>query len=144
MLICDYLISIIRLNNMIEKTDAILIGGALAFTFLKVQGKNVGSFFTDNRNLQETENILRSIEKSKTNLVLPVDVVAARNLSHDTPWRVVNIEELETNMQNAPMSGLTLFSLTAKITHPELDYNMLTQRMDALASELDVNIIVED
>ena len=56
----------------------------------------------------------------------------------------INIEELETNMQNAPMSGLTLFSLTAKITHPELDYNMLTQRMDALASELDVNIIVED
>ena len=56
----------------------------------------------------------------------------------------INIEELETNIQNAPMSGLTLFSLTAKITHLELDYNILVRKMNALASELDVNIIVED
>ena len=56
----------------------------------------------------------------------------------------INIDELETNIQNAPMSGLTLFSLKARIKHPELDYNMLIQKMDALASELDVNIIVED
>ena len=56
----------------------------------------------------------------------------------------INIDELETNIQNAPMSGVTLFSLTAKITHLELDYNILVQKMNALASELDVNIIVED
>ena len=56
----------------------------------------------------------------------------------------INIDELETNIQNAPMSGLALFSLTAKITRLELDYNILVQKMDALASKLDVNIIVED
>ena len=56
----------------------------------------------------------------------------------------INIEELETNIQNAPMSGLTLFSLTAKIIHPKLDYDILIQKMNTLSSELDVNIIVED
>ena len=56
----------------------------------------------------------------------------------------INIEELETNITNAPMSGLTLFSLIAKITHPKLDYNVLKEKMDILASELNVTITIED
>jgi len=56
----------------------------------------------------------------------------------------INIEELETNISNAPMSGLKLFSLIAKISHPKLDYDILKEKMDALASELDVNILLED
>ena len=55
----------------------------------------------------------------------------------------INIEELETNRENAPMSGLALFSLTAKITHPKLDYDILRQKMTKLESNLDVNIILE-
>ena len=56
----------------------------------------------------------------------------------------INIEELETNVKNAPMSGATLFSLKAIISHPNLDYNMLNEKMDKLAAKLDVNIIVEN
>ena len=56
----------------------------------------------------------------------------------------INIEELETNITNAPMSGLSLFSLEAKISHPQLNYDILKEKMDALASKLDVNIILED
>ena len=55
----------------------------------------------------------------------------------------INIEELETNRENAPMSGLALFSLIAKISHPKLNYEILKEKMDALASELDVNIILD-
>ena len=55
----------------------------------------------------------------------------------------INIEELKTDRTNAPMSGLALFSLTAKIKHPELNYEILKKKMDALADELDVNIIIE-
>ena len=55
----------------------------------------------------------------------------------------INIEELETNRENAPMSGLALFSLTAKIMHPKLNYDILRQKMTELESNLDVNIILE-
>ena len=55
----------------------------------------------------------------------------------------INIEELETKTENAPMSGLNLFSLTAIITHPNLDYDALKKKMDLLALELDVNIVIE-
>ena len=56
----------------------------------------------------------------------------------------INIEELETNISNAPMSGLTLFSLIAKIKHSKIDYDILKNKMDTLSSELDVNIVLED
>jgi len=56
----------------------------------------------------------------------------------------INIEELETDVTNAPMSGLTLFSLTAKVTHPKLDCNILKEKMDVLATELNVSITLED
>jgi len=56
----------------------------------------------------------------------------------------INIEELETNKTNAPMSGLALFSLIAKISQPELNYEILKEKMAILASELDVNITLKD
>ena len=56
----------------------------------------------------------------------------------------INIEELETSITNAPMSGLTLFSLEAKISHPKLNYDILKKKMDNLASKLDINILLED
>ena len=56
----------------------------------------------------------------------------------------INIEELETNISNAPMSGISLFSLVAKVSHTKLDYNILKEKMNNLASELDVNISIEN
>ena len=56
----------------------------------------------------------------------------------------INIEELETNISNAPMSGISLFSLVAKVSHAKLDYNILKEKMNNLASELDVNISIEN
>ena len=56
----------------------------------------------------------------------------------------INIEELETDIINAPMSGLTLFSLTAKVTHPKLDHNVLKEKMNILAAELNVTITLGD
>jgi len=56
----------------------------------------------------------------------------------------INIEELETNLDNAPMSGLSLFSLKAKISHSKLNLEALEKSMDKLAAELDVNINIEN
>ena len=66
------------------------------------------------------------------------------NITHELSKLDINIEELRTNIGNAPMSGLALFSLTAKITHPKLDHALLKKKMNTLASKLDVNIIVEN
>ena len=83
------------IKNMMDKAELILVGGAMAFTFLKVQGKNVGSSIIDEDKLNVAEMILTLAEKTNTNLVLPVDVVAALEMSQDAPWRVAVLDELE-------------------------------------------------
>ena len=66
------------------------------------------------------------------------------NITNEFTKLKINIEELETNISNAPMSGLTLFSLIAKISHPKITNDILENKMDALSRELDVNIVLED
>ncbi len=85
------------IKNMIGKADSILIGGAMAFTFLKIQGKNVGSSLIDEDNLNTAEEILRLANNANTNIVLPLDAVAGPKLSDDATWRVASLDELKNN-----------------------------------------------
>ena len=85
------------IKNMMGKADSILIGGAMAFTFLKIQGKNVGSSMIDEDNLNTAEEILRLANNTNTNIVLPLDAVAGPKLSDDATWRVASLDELKNN-----------------------------------------------
>ena len=85
------------IENMMQKAETILIGGAMAFTFLKVQGKNVGSSLIDEENIITAEKILTLAKDTGTNIVLPVDVVAGPKLSDDGTWRVVNLSQLKND-----------------------------------------------
>lgn len=60
------------INNLIDKCDKLLIGGAMAFTFLKAQGYNVGKSLVDEQQLDYCKNLL---SKYKDKIVLPVDFV---------------------------------------------------------------------
>lgn len=60
-------------DNLIEKCDKILIGGAMAYTFLKVKGENVGASRVENDKLDVAKEILAKAEKKKIKIVLPVD-----------------------------------------------------------------------
>jgi len=52
----------------------------------------------------------------------------------------INIEEMETGTENAPMSGTILFTMTARVSHPELDIPRLENDMIKLGDKLDVEI----
>jgi glycine cleavage system transcriptional repressor len=54
----------------------------------------------------------------------------------------INIEEIETSTENAPMSGTILFSMTARVSHLELDIPRLENDMNELAYELGVEITI--
>ena len=85
------------IENMMGKADSILIGGAMAFTFLKIQGKNVGSSLIDEDNINTAEEILRLANNTNTNIVLPLDAVAGPKLSDDATWRVASLDDLKNN-----------------------------------------------
>lgn len=82
------------LRDLASKVDEILIGGGVAMTFLHTMGIDVGSSVVDHKVLDEVGVIRRIIEQTNTALHLPVDVVAARELSDDAETIVCSVDEI--------------------------------------------------
>jgi len=82
------------IENLLEKMDIILIGGGMANTFLKAQGKNVGNSLFERDLLSEATRLLDKAEQKKVQLLLPVDVVIAGEISADASARVVGVDEV--------------------------------------------------
>ncbi len=69
------------LENLLNKVDALLIGGGMAYTFLKAQGVEVGTSLVDNTKLHSAKRILERASTRGISLLLPVDHIVAPELS---------------------------------------------------------------
>lgn len=76
------------IRNLMGKVDSILVGGAMAYTFLKSLGKEVGSSLVQDDMLDEASGIIEAADASKTELVLPSDHVCAKQISEKAPTQV--------------------------------------------------------
>ncbi len=81
-------------HKLLAKADRIVIGGGMAFTFLKAQGKNVGRSLVDESLIEEAGKILEAAKSQGVEIFLPRDVVAADQISKDAAWRVVALSDL--------------------------------------------------
>ncbi|MFZ1382707.1 MAG: phosphoglycerate kinase [Scrofimicrobium sp.] len=80
--------------NLLTKADALLIGGGMAFTFLKAQGYEVGKSLLEEDQLDTVRGYLETAEKNGVDLVLPVDVVVAPEFAPDAPATVVSVADI--------------------------------------------------
>ncbi len=76
---------ILALRNLCGRVDTILVGGAMAYTFLKALGTSVGRSLTQDQMLDEARAILQFAHESATEVVLPVDHVCGEQLALGTP-----------------------------------------------------------
>lgn len=76
------------LTDLLPQVDGFLIGGGVAFTFLVAQGKEVGSSIVDEELVPTIRELIRRAEREGKKLHLPLDVVAARELSEAAETRV--------------------------------------------------------
>ncbi len=65
------------IKNILDKVDNIIIGGGMAFTFLKVKGGNIGDSLVENDKLDLAQDILNLAKQKNTRIHLPIDVIAA-------------------------------------------------------------------
>ncbi|HEX3664654.1 MAG TPA: phosphoglycerate kinase [Rhizomicrobium sp.] len=82
------------LGNLIRKVDVLVIGGAMANTFLAAQGLEIGKSLSESDHLDTARNILRSANAQGAALVLPVDVVVAREFKPHAECRVVGVNNV--------------------------------------------------
>ena len=82
------------LTNLMNKVDKIIIGGGMAFTFLKAHGHEVGNSLVEDELLEEANNIILKAKKLGVKFYLPVDVVAAPEFSENTTVKFLPIQEI--------------------------------------------------
>ncbi len=82
------------ITHLIDKVDKIFIGGAMAFTFLKAQGYNVGSSLIEEDMFNEALNIIEKAKKKNVKFYLPVDFVCGEAVSEQTPVIEVAWQEI--------------------------------------------------
>ncbi len=96
------------IENLLEKMDIILIGGGMANTFLKAQGKNVGKSLFEKDLLNEANRLLDKAEQKKVRLLLPVDVVIAGEISADAAATIVGVDEVPDDMMIVDIGPRTI------------------------------------
>jgi phosphoglycerate kinase len=77
------------IHNLLGKVDSLLIGGGMANTFFKAQGKKVGGSLVEDDKLDEARTL---ISKAGSKLILPVDVVVANRMDQEAQKRTVSVD----------------------------------------------------
>jgi len=85
---------LVFLDRLLEKVDTLLIGGGMAFTFLKAQGRQIGDSICEDSLLEKAKEILHQAEQAGVELILPLDVVVAQTMEEGVPSKVVSIENI--------------------------------------------------
>ncbi len=94
------------IENLLEKVDCILIGGAMAYTFFKAQGQNIGKSLCEDDFLDKATELVEQAKDVGCEMVLPVDTVIAKEFKAGAENKVVsgNIESEWQGMDIGPES----------------------------------------
>ncbi|MDR2789672.1 MAG: phosphoglycerate kinase [Campylobacteraceae bacterium] len=82
------------LNNLLPRVDKIIVGGGMAFTFLKARGYEVGNSLVEDDLVEEAYKIIQKAKELKVKFYLPVDVLAAQTFSADSAIKFVTTQEI--------------------------------------------------
>ena len=102
------------INNLLEKCDTLIIGGGMAYTFLKAQGKEIGISLCDNEKIDYCKEMLAKAEKLGKKLLLPVDAVTIKEFPNpiDAP---VEVEVYDADSLPADREGCDIGPKSAEI-----------------------------
>ena len=102
------------ISNLLEKCDTLIIGGGMAYTFLKAQGKEVGKSLVDDTKLDYCKEMMEKANKLGKKLLLPIDTVVASNFPDpiDGP---IETEVVSSDDIPADKEGLDIGPKTAEL-----------------------------
>jgi phosphoglycerate kinase len=82
------------IDNLLTKVDLLVLGGGMANTFLLAQGKTIGKSLAEPEMVSDARRILARAEKNKVRVVLPVDVIVAKEVTRGTEYKTLQAEKI--------------------------------------------------
>ena len=107
------------INNLLEKCDTLIIGGGMAYTFLKAQGYEVGTSLVDEEKIEYCAEMLKKAEKFGKKLLLPIDAKVAKKFPDpiDAP---IEVNAVSTKRMPKTKMGLDIGPKTVKLYAKEI------------------------
>ncbi len=102
------------INNLLEKCDTLIIGGGMAYTFLKAKGYEIGTSLVDDEKIDYCKDMMDKAEKLGKKLLLPIDTTIAKDFPNpiDAP---VDIQVVSSDAIPSDMQGLDIGTKTAEL-----------------------------
>ncbi len=95
------------IENLMKKVDTLVIGGGMAYTFLKAQGKEIGKSVFEDEYLDLAKRILARAAASGPRIVLPSDVVVTTELKQEAPRKTVSVDQIPADWMGADIGPQT-------------------------------------
>ena len=87
------------IDNLLEQVDNLIIGGGLAYTFVKAQGHEIGKSLLEEDKIELAKSFMEKAKAKGVNFYMPVDAIVADDFSADANSKVVSIEEIPADWE---------------------------------------------
>ncbi len=96
------------INNLLEKVDTLIIGGGMAYTFMKASGEEVGDSLLEADFVDYAKEMMEKAEKKGVKLLIPVDTVVAKAFDNDAEHKTVGRGGIEAGWQGLDIGEKTI------------------------------------
>ena len=103
------------LTNLIDKADTLIIGGGMAYTFLKAMGKNIGKSLLEEDKLVLAGEVMDKAKAKGVKLLLPVDVAIGDRFAADCEKRIVSADEIPDDWMGLDIGDKTIELFTSAV-----------------------------
>ena len=108
------------ISRLLDKVDHLIIGGGMAYTFIKANGGEIGDSLFEPDFLNEAIKIMNSAKKKGVKLYLPIDTIAANSFSNDARIKSVDIREIPNNWMGLDIGKQSIKSFQKIIASSKL------------------------
>ncbi|MBQ9832723.1 MAG: phosphoglycerate kinase [Clostridia bacterium] len=95
------------IKNLLSKCDSLIIGGGMAYTFLKAKGYEIGKSLLDADNIELAKELMADAEKRGVKLLLPIDTVVADDFKEDANYKTVDSAEIPADWEGLDIGEKT-------------------------------------
>lgn len=103
------------IENLLNKVDSIIIGGGMAFTFLKAEGKEVGKSLLEEDKIELAKELMAKATEKGVKLFLPTDVVVAEEMTDDAKSEIISTDDFTSNVAGFDIGPKTVVEFTEEI-----------------------------
>ena len=104
------------LRSLLEKVDILIVGGGMAFTFFKAQGKEIGKSLLEEDKIDLAKTILDQADSMNKSLILPIDCKIASEFSNNADAQVVSVDAIPKDKMGLDIGPASIELFTEKLT----------------------------